>query len=57
MTGDFYYCNSCDLAYREDGTDLNLPGPRTCSVCTSPVSLIPERDIDLSIFDYLGERG
>jgi hypothetical protein len=60
MTGDFYYCATCDLAYEFMDTDVYFDEAKpvnVCSVCSSPVTLIDPATIDPSIFDYQGRRG
>jgi translation initiation factor 2 beta subunit (eIF-2beta)/eIF-5 len=56
MTGDFYYCESCDLAYPNEDVDIT-EGERsyliTCSVCGSRVTMIDPEEVDLGIVDYL----
>ncbi len=52
MTGDFYYCATCDLAYELMDTDVyfNAGAPVTiCCVCSSLVTLIEPATIDPSI--------
>jgi hypothetical protein len=62
MTGDYYYCADCELAYRfEDTYDYYAPGfpdlsgRRGCMVCADKLTWIDPDDIDCSIFDYVGE--
>ena len=58
MTGDLYYCASCDLVYEaEDTLEYYSPewptygGARACPVDGDKLALVG--DADLSVVDYL----
>ena len=62
MTGDYYYCADCELAYGFADTDEYYPqgfpsntGRRGCAICGQRLTWINPDDIDCSIFDYVGE--
>jgi hypothetical protein len=65
MTGDYYHCKECDLAYREEDCDASYEFAdkgvvqflqHYCPNDYTPLALIDPNDIDPSIFDYQGAR-
>ena len=58
MTGDFYYCEWHQVIPEDATYEVDVRPERHCSPCAEEgidqiVTLIPDDEVDLSIFDYL----